>query len=89
MDKSSINACFGLPSRRSGHALRVRVLLLLACLSVGAVVGFVGEAITGSPTWYLAIPAAVALGWLVVADPAECEGGGCALGPSKPPRGDA
>lgn len=65
-----------------------RLLLLLACLGVGTVAGFVGEALTGSTTWFLAIPAAVALGWLWVANPAECAGGGCAPGPSRPPRGE-
>lgn len=63
-------------------------MLLLACLAVGSGVGLVGEALTGSTTWFLAIPAAVALGWLWVANPAECAGEGRALGPSRPPRGE-
>lgn len=65
-----------------------RLLGLLACLAAGLGVGVAGEALTGNQAWYLAIPAAVALGWLVVANPADYQGGGCALGTStRPPRG--
>lgn len=31
-----------------------------------------GAWFTGNPYWYLAIPAALALGWLWVANPDEC-----------------
>lgn len=66
-----------------------RLLWLLACVAVGAGIGAAGAALTGETAWYLAIPAVVALGWLVLANPAECEPGGGVRGPSPPPRRDA
>lgn len=57
-----------------GKALgRYRLAWLLACVGLGAVVGGVGSALTGNDVWYLAIPVAVATGWLFVADPTQCE----------------
>jgi len=52
---------------------RKRVLLLLALAALGWLVGAVGSALSGSAYWYGAIPAAVALGWLFVADPSRCD----------------
>ena len=49
-----------------------RLLLLLACIALGAAIGWVGFAITDAAAWFLAIPAAIAAGWLVVADPTRC-----------------
>jgi hypothetical protein len=33
----------------------------------------IGNAFFESEAWFLAIPAAVAVGWLFVADPTQCE----------------
>jgi hypothetical protein len=49
---------------------RVRLLLLLAC--AGMVAGAAGHLLTGAQAWYLALPAALAAGWLFVADPTHC-----------------
>lgn len=53
-----------------------RVLLLLSLTAVGWLVGAAGSAASGSAFWYCAIPAAVAVGWLFVADPSRCEAPG-------------
>jgi hypothetical protein len=50
-----------------------RLAWLLVCLAVGAVVGVAGSTITGAAYWYGAIPIAVAVGWLVFANPSACE----------------
>ena len=52
--------------------LKSRLVWFLACLSAGAATGMAGAWFTGNPYWYLAIPAALALGWLWVANPEEC-----------------
>ncbi|HWA37724.1 MAG TPA: hypothetical protein VG873_07665 [Burkholderiales bacterium] len=52
-------------------ALRIR--LLIAVLAVGALVAASGIWLTGSQYWLLAIPAALAAGWLFVANPLACE----------------
>jgi len=65
---------------KPGHRSRTvgrRLSWLLLCLAAGSVVAALGLALQGSPAWWLAVPAAVAIGWLRVADPTECE----------PPRG--
>jgi hypothetical protein len=49
-----------------------RIVLFLACLAVGLAVGLMGFFATGSQWWYLAIPGAMAAGWLVVANPEHC-----------------
>ena len=49
-----------------------RLLLLLALAAAGALVGAVGSALSGQDYWYAAVPAAVAAGWLFVADPSRC-----------------
>lgn len=61
----------------SASALR-RLAWLLACVGAGVVVGFAGSTVTGNDYWYLAIPAAMAAGWLFFANPAACEPGKCA-----------
>lgn len=56
-----------------------RLVLLLALLAAGTAVGVLGSWLSGSALWYLAIPVALAAGWLRVADPTQCvppEGGG-------------
>lgn len=53
--------------------LGTRLALLLGCLFAGLAIAFVGESLTGHQAWYLAIPALIAAGWLVVANPAKCE----------------
>jgi hypothetical protein len=49
-----------------------RAFLLVGCLVLGSVVGFLGAQASGSDWWYVAIPGAVALGWLLVANPENC-----------------
>ena len=51
---------------------RKRIALLLACAAAGLAVGALGLWITGSGAGFLAVPAAIALGWLFVADPTAC-----------------
>lgn len=48
------------------------LLLLLACLLGGLLVGAVGHGITGDGSWFLALPLALAAGWWAVADPSAC-----------------
>jgi hypothetical protein len=50
-----------------------RLAWLLACIGIGAGVGFLGSFFTGNPGWYFAIPIAVAAAWLFIADPSACE----------------
>lgn len=50
-----------------------RFVLLLVCVALGLVVALAGVYLTGSSTWFVAVPAAVAIGWLFVADPTRCE----------------
>lgn len=49
-----------------------RLGLLIACLGSGLGVGYVGWHFTADQRWYLAVPIALLLGWLAVADPAQC-----------------
>jgi hypothetical protein len=55
-----------------GKAVR-RALLLVGCLGLGSVVGAIGTQASGSDWWYVAIPAAVAMGWLLVANPVRAD----------------
>jgi F0F1-type ATP synthase assembly protein I len=50
-----------------------RLVLLVACICTGVLVGIIGSRITGSDHWYLAIPALLAAVWFIVADPDECQ----------------
>lgn len=45
---------------------------MLACVLAGLLVAGVGSWLSGSAAWYLAIPAAIAVGWLFLADPTQC-----------------
>lgn len=56
----------------ASRSARNRLIWFFVCLSAGAVAGMSGAWFTGNPYWYLAIPAALALGWLWVANPDEC-----------------
>lgn len=51
-------------------ALRGAAFVALGCF--GVLVGASWQALTGSQYLYLAVPGALALGWLFVANPAEC-----------------
>jgi len=53
--------------------LRARLAWLLTCFLAGLGIGYLGESLTGHQAWYLAIPAALAVGWLFLADPTKCE----------------
>jgi hypothetical protein len=65
--------------RAEPPALGPRLLALLAVLGVGALLAAAIVWLTGSAQGYLAIPLTLALGWLVLANPANC-----AAGPSRP-----
>lgn len=56
--------------------LRTRALLLAATVVLGATVGVLGQAATGNEAWFLAVPAAMVVGWAFVADPTACQPGG-------------
>ena len=49
-----------------------RPMLLLVCAVIGATIGASGWLLGGSQLWFLAVPASIAAGWLVVADPTRC-----------------
>jgi hypothetical protein len=51
----------------------MRLAWLLACVFGGLVIAVIGSLLSGSSVWYVAIPAVVAVGWLFLADPTECE----------------
>lgn len=57
---------------RVGLTRRKRAVLLVACIALGSAIGWLGARISGSDAWYLAIPACMALVWLVIADPSQC-----------------
>lgn len=50
-----------------------RLVWMLACVFAGLVIAIIGNSLSGRSVWYLAIPAVVAVGWLFLADPTECE----------------
>ena len=52
---------------------RLRALALVAVLCTAALVGAAGAWLTGSQAWFLAIPGGLALAWLFVANPVECQ----------------
>jgi hypothetical protein len=56
---------------RSTATLR-RLVLLVGCVAVGTLVGVIGLRLSGSSTWFLAVPLLVAIAWFVVADPSAC-----------------
>jgi hypothetical protein len=60
-------------SLSTSYALRKRLILLASCSAVGCAAGFIGSSVTGSEGWYLAVPLVIAIAWLFVAKPSECE----------------
>jgi len=60
------------------YTLGERIALLAGCSAAGASVGFFGSSLSGNDYWYLALPLLVVVGWILVANPGECE-------PPKPP----
>lgn len=52
-----------------------RLAALLALLAEGAVIAAAGLWLGGSQMWVLAVPAALALGWLALANPQACAPG--------------
>ena len=50
----------------------LRAIALVAVLSTGALCGAAGSWLTGSQHWFLAIPGALAVGWLFLANPLTC-----------------
>ncbi len=59
--------------RAPRSSLRLRALALGAVLCSAALVGAAGVWLTGSQAWFLAIPGGLALAWLFVANPVECQ----------------
>jgi hypothetical protein len=67
---------FVLRSRAApSSALPLRVAAFASLVTFGTLVGFSGLALAESEAFFLAVPGALALGWLFVANPVEC---GCA-----------
>ena len=65
-------------SRTKAAPLKRRLFWLLVCTVVGLGIGLLGYHLTSNPKWFLALPAALASGWLFFANPAECmPGQGC------------
>ncbi len=50
-----------------------RLAWLLACVALGLGAGFAGLLLTGNQAWFLALPVALVAGWLVLADPTQCQ----------------
>ena len=61
-----------------------RPLLLVACVALGLAIGWAGHALTGSQWWFLAIPGAMAIAWLFVANPEKCLPGQDSSNDSRP-----
>jgi hypothetical protein len=49
-----------------------RLALLVVCIAVGALIGFVARAMGGGSEWFLGIPVLVLGAWLFVSDPTAC-----------------
>jgi hypothetical protein len=50
----------------------MRLAWLLTCVLVGLVIAAIGNSLSESPVWYVAIPVVVAIGWMFLANPTEC-----------------
>lgn len=57
---------------RDSISIRHRLVWLVLCLAAGVAAGMAGAWFSGNLYWYLAIPVALAIGWLRVANPEEC-----------------
>ncbi len=68
--------------RAAPQGAALRASALLAVLAAGALLGAAGLRLTGEQHWLLAIPVALAAGWLFVADPLACRPDRTGLGPS-------
>ncbi|MBI3155775.1 MAG: hypothetical protein HYZ20_10225 [Burkholderiales bacterium] len=64
-----------------GRRLLVRALALAGSLAGGLAVGGAGYMVSGSPYWFLAVPAALAVVWLFVGTPQDCS---CSETPHEP-----
>lgn len=49
-----------------------RLFWLLACTALGLGTGLLGNYFTADPRWFMALPAALTIGWLFFANPDEC-----------------
>ena len=49
-----------------------RAIALLAVVGIGVLLGAAGNWLTGSQHWFLAVPGALAVGWLFIANPLAC-----------------
>jgi len=45
---------------------------LAGCLALGLALGLTGFHFTADSAWFVAIPAVLAVGWFVIADPTRC-----------------
>ncbi len=52
-----------------------RVAALLSLLVLGLAVGAAGHGLTSSQLWFLAVPVAMTVGWLFLANPLACQPG--------------
>ena len=49
-----------------------RLAWLLACIFVGLIIAAIGNSLWENSAWALSIPAVIAVGWLILANPTEC-----------------
>ena len=66
-----------------------RLVLFVACVCTGILVGVVGSRLTGDDNWYLAIPALLAVVWFFIADPDACQRCSQTAGRKDPAKPDA
>lgn len=59
--------------RAEGPTTSLRAWALLAVAGFGTALGASGVWLTGSDAWWLAVPAAMAAGWVFLANPLACE----------------
>lgn len=60
------------PATPTLTSLKRRLFWLLFSATLGLGVGFAGHHFTDNPAWFLALPIAVAVGWMFFADPIKC-----------------